>query len=433
MSEILRTIVIYMTLAAAGVGELVREHQGSLTDEERQSTYYLSLLPAEGEDQRDLERAIRLMIASSSRQQVLEHCLPQRIGASPVMTIDIADLEWPRQVWLAALKTYPYSPSEHPALVRADWLLVTLADDHESGGLYRKLLFGLDDKGQPLTKRDQVLNVLGVSKRRDLQWGAIEANSGVAVNKIRLIRSLAIDRSSAWGTRDVLEVTAEKDPLENLAGDFQHDGEEWIIPLHKLSLLTGQRGHLQAYFLSDGKGNLVDRAPVDLVEDSTRVRGVREIRNCVSCIACHKTGMNLPTKNDVLDFIGKGGQIYTGKQNRVELIRFYGSDLISEMQTYNERYAKAAFVAGSLTAEDDIEDVAESFIRAVRRYDAPLDLTACAVELGTPPARLQAALAVQGVAAGARLVGLVHGRTIPRKAWEDQYLQAASFVKQTGE
>lgn len=418
-----------------GLVDIVSEHQATLPEEERLTTYYLDLRPAEGNERLDLERAIKLMVSSASRQSVIEHSVPVRLGPHPLLVFNTARLGWDHKQWLHVLKDYPYSATPNPAMIRADWLLVTLADNHESDA-YRRLLFGVDEEGKLISKRDELLKLLNVAEIEQLTWGAIESQSGVSKQGVRLITSLPVPRGYAYGTRDVLTLNAKTDPLENLDRQFAHDGEEWIIGWPTVSLATGQRGAKQFYFLSDGQGNIVNRAPVDLVEDSTTFRGYREIRCCGSCIQCHDIGLNQPTRNDVRDFLASGAEIFAKEKNVLGLDRFYGSDLRDEFTRHNELYARYIFAALNLQPEENISEGARAFRRAVDRYDNDLDLVSTAIELRKDPAGWRAALGASGVEIGARLAGLGGGRTISRDAWEaltgdppvSQYLRALELA-----
>ena len=142
----------------------------------------------------------------------------------------------------------------------------------------------------------------------------------------------------------------------------------------------------------------------------------------------HNRGLNLPTQNDVHDFVRRGAVVYS--DNNVELTRFYGSDLVAEMTLYNQGYANIVWAACGLEPEEPVSVVAESFKRAIDRYRAPLDLLATAKELGVPPDAWKSEIETEGVGLSARVVGLNHGRTIARDSWEEQYIPCKILAKE---
>jgi hypothetical protein len=389
-----------------------------------------------GEQAEDCAVALRLMVCSSSLQPIIERCVPAEI-APGVYRIDLRDLHWSIEDWRKVVASYPYSHAKtasgipDPAIVRGDWLLLQLADASKSDAYYR-LMFG----GDKIPKtRDDWLKLLDVSTEPGLDdayrnFGLVEGDSGVAKNKVRWIESRPSGRGYAWGTRDTLAVTTDKDPLEHIDGNYQHDGEEWIVGIEKVSLTTGQRGALQVYLLSDGKGTRVDKAPIDLVEDSSQFRGLREIRNPGSCVQCHDSGLNDFTVNEFRRAVASGVDPYVSKkQLQAALEAFHLADTSRDIKRANEDFAAAVTWS---TGKPPIE-AAACFKRAVLAYDAPLDLAAAARELGAEPEAWKLSLAhasSSGYRLGARLAGMAHGNTIPREAWEDRYLEARQYWRE---
>ena len=384
--------------------------------------YYSTAGVDDAVDRGALDVAMRLVVPSMSRQPVLERCLPVQVTPT-CYRIDLADLGWDATAWGDLVGRHPYALEDYPLVVRADWLLVNLTDAHESDAYYR-LLFG----GKAPKTRDEALKILGVDATRERQFGMIEGASGVSVQGVRLIRNLPALRGYAWGTNDVLALDSEQDPLEQPENDFAHDGEEWIIGLPKVHLESGTRGALQCYFLANGQGNIVDRAPVDLVVDHLETRGVAEIRNAVACFGCHARGINEPTANDLRNTIAAGVEAWSDYAEQQQIEAFHFADLTKEIRRNNEDYAAIVKLACGV----EPTQAAGYFRDAVRRYDAPLDLTRAAFELRCPPDELKLALALasaNGVKLTARLSGLAHGRTVPRAAWETHFNTVRSIYE----
>lgn len=395
--------------------------------------YYLDVEPSVGEERDDLLTAIKLVVcsAASPQQSVLERMRPTQLGDSSLYRMDLRELGWDYDDWKTVLSKNPYFEGGFTAVIRADWLLLQLSDMTESDA-YLRLMFGSDEKGNIVTTRDQVLAKLGVSNQREHVFGLIEGQSGVAKQGTRWIENRPMIRGYAYGTRDASELTLEKDPLEHPDGSQAHDAEEWIFGL-PLTSETGARGARQAYLLTNGQGLIQNEAPVNIVEDTTEFRGHRNIINPGGCIQCHgANGLNPFTSNEFRAQIQQGVVPFTDDPSVArDLQAFHLSDLGKEIARNNEDYQ----LMTKLITGKESADVAAAFKRAINRYDAPLDLTHAAEEFvpyGWTAQDVTAALetAANTGQAGARLAGLTRGRTIPREAWEQQFLKTFQSVKQ---
>jgi hypothetical protein len=394
---------------------------------EQPDALYVSYAAARPNERASLKAAVRLMVASSTRQIVVERLVPHEVTPT-VDRWDRSSLGWRDDEWATVTKGYPYDgwqgPGVTPQIVRGDWLLVELADATQSEAYYRLLL------GKVPKTRDEWLDGLRVVRKGDPlhRFGLIEGESGVAVNSVRWLESFPADRGYAWGTRDSLRTGEANDPLEHPLGDFAHDGEEWIVGIPKVSIATGKRGVLQIYLLSDGKGNRVDKAPVDLVEDSSRFRGRAEIRNPGSCIQCHDQGLREPSRNELREYVESGAELYATEQATQERLEaFHLGAIGQEIARANEDFGGIVRLVTGLAPED----AASEFTQAVRRYDEPLTVEDVARELGVTPGKARAAIALQtgmGKPLGARLSSLAHGGTASRDAVEERYRTLRSYL-----
>lgn len=384
--------------------------------------YYLSLGNTIDVERDELRLATKFMVASTSMQPILEDTIPVDIPQTNLLRIDIRLLGWEYADWHTVIAArYPYHESV-PLVIRADWLLLELADMHASDS-YHRLLYG----GNPLPKtRDEVLKKLGVANESEHKFGLIEGQSGVSVQGIRLIENRPVFRGYAWGTSDVLALDGNRDPLLHPTGTFPFDGQEWIIGVPKLSRQTGDRGALQVYFLNDKNANLVGRAPIDLVVDETRFRGLHEIRVPGSCIQCHTTGINPPTTNEVRELINSGISVAADKQSEQAISKFHLGDPIKEVHRNQDDYQSMVEIGFGVKSSR----VSEVFKRAIERYEKPLDLVMTAEEMGVDvKVWADSILRVAGSPdAGPRLPGLIKKRTIPRRQWEEDYLYGVDIL-----
>jgi hypothetical protein len=409
---------VFASVVFAGESDVdaaVRDRASHFAEKDWGYIYYLSLHPHAGDAAKDLERAIRLVVASDTTQQVLERAVPVKVTTG-LYRIDLRDLGWRYEDWYeVAYKRNPYALDQMPLIVRADWLLLEMSDRQDSD-TYDRLIFG----GNNLPKTDKdVLKFFKVIEDPTLTFGIIEGQSGVSVQGTRRAESLPSPRGYAWRTRDVLKLDERRDPVEHPDGNSPFDGSEGIIGMPKLSITTGKRGTLQWYWLNNGKGELVSRAPVDLVRDSTRFRHLDEIRRAGSCIQCHTEGLNSFTRNEFKELIKAGVNIFANEKDRQLLEAFHLSDLKTEISRANDDFQSMVELACGCKSADAVK----SFTAAVNRYDAPLSLQDTAEELNVD-AKLWTQVLSTNVDLPARLASLPHGGKIPRVAWEEGFRPA---------
>ncbi len=390
---------------------------------------YASTQRIAAEDQAAAARALALVVASASPQPIIERATPQPIGPT-LYRLNLLDLQIRPQDWDFIVRDYPYSAVVPARVVRADWLALELSDCQENPDAYYRIVYG----GRIPKTRDEALELLGVSADPGERVGIIAGESGVSKTRVRYIekRPMTGRGGWAWGTRDVLKLDNNADPLEHPAGDFKHDGEEWIIGRLKYSSARRVTGALQVYFLANGQGQIVQRAPVDLVEDFGEFRGLREIRNAGSCIGCHDNGLNLPSKDEFLGLLDSGvRRIEQYGEARDRLEAFFYSDLGKDFRRANEDYAAAVNLVCGCTGEE----AAAAFKAAVDRYDAPLDLERAALESYVTAETLAQTIALASASGGklpARIIGLTAGGTCPRSAWEADWLAVRNELYRWG-
>lgn len=431
--------ILLCALAGRAVPQSVASAKAAFTDRETRYQkdewpyiYYLDVEPSVGEEREQLLTAIKYTLCSTSLQPVVERTLPVQLGDTSLYRMDLRELGWDYDDWKTVLSKNPYFDGGFTAVIRADWLLLQLSDMTESDA-YLRLLFGSDEKGSIVTTRDQVLTKLGVSNERQHVFGLIEGKSGVAKQGTRWIENRPVTRGYAYGTRDARELSVERDPLEHPDGTQLHDAEEWIFGLPKTSAVTGARGVTQAYLLANGQGNLVNEAPVDIVEDSTLFRQQRAIINPGGCVNCHgPVGLHPFTENAFRQQMTQGVVPFTDDPGVArELQAFHLGDPDKQRARDSDDYQT---IVEAVTGKNAAE-VTAAFKAAIDRYDAPLDLTRAAEEFvpyGWTAKDVTAALenAANTGQAGARLAGLTRGRTIPRVAWEQQFIKTLKFVHQ---
>lgn len=380
--------------------------------------YYASTQRIDSEEGRESAAiAFRFVVASLSPSASCQSSTPQPVDGSPTLfRLDLRQLGFSVADWRRIIERDPYKLNTPPLVARADWLLIQLTDAQENDGLYLPLAFG----GVKPKTRDEAIKLLGVNSEIRYRVPFIESQSGVSVQGTRWIESRVAPRGWAWGTRDVLSLEANKDPAEQPEGDFTHDGEEWLIGRMKVDEETGAMGALQFGFLANGKGAIVNRAPVDLVEDHGQFRGLAEIRSWGSCIGCHRSGAaNTTTQNLIRQQILSGVDRYAEPKEYAKI-----SALLTDLDREFTRAGDDAAVASVAVCGVEPAAASARFQLATTRYDEPVTLERAAHELYTTPEKLTRALALSSEFGGnltARIAGLAHGLPMPRRAFEQAW------------
>jgi len=372
-------------------------------------------------------RVLSWVLSSTSLQTEVELCQPQ-IVTEGLWRIDIRSLLWRHTDWREVLNRHPYGG--YSVLVRGDWLVTDILDAklsasrHEDGiATYYRLLYG---KNVPKTESD-FFKFWSVDTNAKRHRGQIEGASQVNRRGRRWIENRDRVRGYLWLTRDSLTLDSQSDPLERPDGSFRHDGSEIIVGFEKYSRSTFSRGVVQYYFLTNGNGSVVNEAPVDLVEDSTRFRNVPSIRTWGSCLQCHIPGIQSLGTNALVDLSQKFSTAVFSVDD-AGLRRFHFGSLKKQITRNQEDYAASVLMHTGWTAPELIEAVQT----VVGGYDARLDLDQAAEELGVESEVLQGKIRAYGqanpVPAGVSM--LAAGGKCSRDLFEEQYTFLNGILKQ---
>lgn len=390
---------------------------------------YLSLSDVPAKDREQLAKAAAFVVPSLSSKPNLLQQLPVRVEGTDLLRLDLNELGWSGHYQTAVIKNYPLRPDvtaqgSFPLVISALWFVAQGTDPGETNGMYYELLYS----GKPPKTLAEFHAFWKVQRETTDFIGFIEGRSGVAVQKHRLLENHPSgNRGYSWSTYDSAKITGDKDPLENLVpGSIKFDAGEHIVGIPKRA--SGASGTLQAYFLADKDGKRQEVAPASIVTDHLETR-TSEIRNFVSCIGCHTTGINQPTLNEYAAYITAGAKIYVKDRPKKEAIETYlQSDLAKEITRANEDYAASVELANGLKPAEN----AANYVRWVKYYDADVDQAKAAQELGVDEKTLALALAYYSAGQQpipARLAALAHGQPMPRKRWEAEYYPASVMVQ----
>lgn len=395
---------------------------------------YLYYLTTDNLPQAQREAAHRILsfvVPSLSSGTQLDAQLPVEVRPG-LYRINTRNLGWQAQLPQILRDHYPYSEYEGdlPLVIRADWFCQFAMDQTKSKDVYFRLLFG-----KPIKTLDEFLSAVGAQQASTFTFGHIEAESRVAVNKVRLLTTVpTLRRTDCWITYDYREINAKTDPLENLTrgirdGKHDHDASEVIVGLPKsLAGSAGATGALQAYGLFNAQGAVQEVAPANIVVDHTNTRGV-EIINPLSCVACHIEGLREPSSNALKRYLESGAEAYINDyQAQQEVDRFHLTEIRKWITRANEDYTAAVRACNGYTPAEN----SKAFIELIRAYDHSLSLEDAARELYVAPEELRNALGYWTAARKAmpaRLAELAHGGIIHRDSWESEYRFALTILR----
>ncbi len=439
-------------VAELDVLRAIRGHLDALDEADRPHHRYFTLAnlhnnPKVRDDELRLARAaVAKLLNSLSGKKAL--VVPEAIGpAQVVLAVDLRRLGWNgRDAWTSILRAYPYGLKQtnraEPELrrlarevdrlvgdevglpdVRADWFV----DAASRPDLYHALL-GLPADAAELERR------LGVKVEDDflndeLQRAAF-STSGVSGHNRLVDRHEGTLGGYYWKSYDFkgddgpsnlrrspLGPAFAANPFPRQA--FEHAGGEIIF-----SLPNG----LQAYLLVDGQGRRIDTGPPDVVSDSLKTSGTSLVINGLSCMACHRDGVN-KFQDTIRDGVAVTGRALE-KVGR----------LFPTREVMDARVAKdqARFLAavdevagGFLRVGDDskkaIGDFPEPISTISRLYQKNPGLDEIAAELSLADGKTLKALIAAN--AGARRLGLgplLQGESIPRSEWDSLKGQTSS-------
>jgi len=421
----MQTVALLLTLLAATDADAAFADRATLPAEQQAYAYYLTTSTVAPEHRETLVNVLRFVVPSLSREPYLADQLPVAVSGTNLLRIDTQALSWQKHYAAILVKHYPYRPDltavgSHPLLVDGLWFAANMIDPTATGDAQYQLLYGTPPKTDAEFRKFWQVN-----ERRDLFFGLIEGQSGVANERVRLLENHpTANRGYHWQTYDSETIAADADPLERLGSlPPRYDASELIAAIPKHS--AGRSGTLQAYFLADGKGARQEKAPAAIVTDHTGTRGV-EIVNTLSCIVCHEEGIRPPTLDAYREYILSGARIYADKVTQREIDRYLQSDLAKEITRNNEDYTAGVAMCNGLTPKDNALAVKQ----IVQLYDAPITLEQAARELYTTPDGLRLALGdysrLQGLSG--RLALLAQGKPISRDQWVANFALAQRIL-----
>ena len=235
---------------------------------------------------------------------------------------------------------YAQTKSTFP-MYRADWFNVNATVEP----LYHKFL----DLGETIkTFEKAVFADEELAKKAHSQYKAVVIKSQVARNNRTLTRSPTFTDGYIWISNDTLKSVDDRNYAQNIL-DEQFDANEIIA-----SLPNG----LQAYFVTNGKGERQDKADNEIAKDYLSADAI--VRNGRSCMACHAVGIN-PIQDEVRE-LNKRFQnkeqvrlLVASEEDYYRIQDLFSSNLDLKIVRDQQIYADAIGLVTGLTPEQNAQ------------------------------------------------------------------------------
>jgi mono/diheme cytochrome c family protein len=419
-------------VSTAELHRLMREDLHSISARHRKFIRYLSFTHLYNAGRPDTElrtagQALSMLVNSLSWHPRINRPHPVDT-AQTLFRIDLRDHRWTARTWDRLVAVYPYrQPPEDTAAraiagetgcedfhLRGDWFVATAS----RGKLY------YDTLELPTTDR-AVERLLQVDVARDLREETVARagfnGSGVSKNN-RILERHDAAFGAYWRSYDFRDNTERQNifehPLGPAAGkvSFRPAGGEVIFHLP-----NGFHG----YFLVNGDGRRVEKAPVEIVSDP--LRPDRQVEAGLSCLTCHARGL-IPKDDQVRGHIEKNRTAFA--RDTAETIRALyppSARFRGLLEHDNRRYARALEEAGVVPDE-------HGPVSAVTlRYEGVIDQKAAAAELGFRPEALGQEIA--RTPAVRRILGPLQARggTVQRQLIEEEFPRLLAALHPGGE
>lgn len=394
-------------LTPAEASAAIARDLAQLDPRRRRFTRYLSLTHLAERSEKDIaitREATGKLLNSLSWHPRL--ALPEAVDAAGLLLrLDLRSYKWTSAQWDKLVAAYPYraeNDSGELVMLRADWFVANASRPP----LYHELL------QLPPSERglERLLQLdFAADLRDDNVLRAGFNDSGVSKNN-RLLERHDAPYGTLWRSFDFAANAGRQNLFEHPLGpnagaiSFQPAGGEMIFDLP-----NGLRG----YFLTDAKGNRIDKAPGEIVADPRRPD--QRVVNGLSCMSCHARGL-LPKTDQIRPHVEKNAVAFG--PDVVESIRATHpgkARFSAQVDQDNLRYLQALSTFG-------VRDPDQEPINLVtQRYEATVDGATAAAEMGVSAGDL--ARLIRQDAALTRTLGplLTAGGTVQRSLLEDNF------------
>ena len=347
-------------------------------------------------------------------------------AAETIFYVDLRDYKWDQSdAWTQLEEIYPYliefdaepqarlnekltnlrdeMDCEVP-FVHVDWFLATAS----LPPLYHDIL--------DLPETDSALErELGIDVERNITlapgrsvWRAGFNDSGPSKNN-RVVERHAFRQGAYWKSYDFAGSAGVRNVFTHPMS-FRRDGGEVIF-----NLPNG----LQAYYISDGSGNRIDAAPLDIV--SNEGSSDKVVRNGLSCIGCHTEGVKTFTDAVRADIVQTRNPTY----NKDHALRLYvEKEVMDEKVREDKRRYKAALEKTGNVFGGIIEPVSYAY----EAFQGALDGSQAAAVVGMQEDTFLTKIRSKSGLQNLGLTGLLSNGNVKRDVWETNFSKVVSAL-----
>ncbi len=417
-------------ISNADILKAIRIDLDSVNERDRRFTRYFTIThlynaQRSNDELQTYRLAIAKLLNSLSWERRLVH--PRPIDpAATIFRIDIRDLRWSTETWIAIRSLYPYAirasgpdfqrvTSETRSslpFVRGDWFVAVASRPP----LYHAVL-GLPETSSQLQRLLKIDFAQDVRQERVARAGFNE--SGISVHP-RIIERHETSDGACWVSYDFAGAAGDKNFFSNPL-QFAADGGEIIF-----NLPNG----LQAYYLADAAGTRLDKAPTSIVKDPSQADG--SVVNGLSCMRCHSAGL-IAKDDEVRRNVLVNSPAFRDNLETIKAIYPDQSVLDDAFEKDTRRFTEAMAELGIRRTSVTGEPV----FNMAARFEDELDASLAAAELGMTRTKLLGR--IQGRLDLQRLIGTLRlpGGTIKRDAFESAFgslvgpLSLGSYMRPT--
>jgi mono/diheme cytochrome c family protein len=350
--------------------------------------------------------------------------------AKTILRINISDLGWSAADWEKILAAYPYAtrPTDTVhnrtiedvtgtklAYVRADWFAFTASRPP----LYNRLL-RLPATAQELDERlnaDIGGDIAGYrAKRAGFQTSAVAQHN-------RLIERHPLSSGYLWRSYDFASDDGDKNLFEHPLGPegpkgFRHDANATIFTLPN---------GFQGYFLNDGEGRAIEKAPPDILHDGNRVSDNRDpsVVTGISCMGCHGNGMR-EAKDEVRSRVLNAKELFPRAVSEAVAALYPESPELNELIAGDTAAFKSALTKAGVAA---LADSGGDIVYALSsQYERPLTQQVAAAEFGMTADEFSRSAAARAEGPNRLLVNLLSQGKAPRDRFEKAFASLAKEI-----
>jgi mono/diheme cytochrome c family protein len=368
----------------------------------------------------DHHKAVSKLVNSLSWKRNITKPVPIDVNRT-ILRIDLRDYEWTEQIWNRLTNANPYAVRYSTTsagncynmtrstvpFIRGDWFVFAASRPP----LYHDIL-QLPDTDRVLEKLLKIDVNRNILEETVMRSGFVR--SGVSQNN-RLLERHDSQNGAYWKSYDFASNTGRQNLFEHPLGpvssiksvwsqrSFLHAGGEIIF-----SLPNG----LQGYFLTDSKGNRIDKGPTSIVSDPQQLD--KAVVNGISCMSCHYNGIKV--KHDEIRAVVE--KTPTAFPERSVILAIYPATSLmdSKMREDAARFKTAVGQTGS-----SINQNGEPIASIAKRFEKELTLVEASAEAGVKPVALKTAIEANSTLGRQIGVLLVRGGKIKRSVFVNSF------------